>query len=609
MNGGNCLDFNEGAGLQEPCWGAGSQQWAFKAVTGGYQIVTAGNQSQCVTMAGGSTTPGQTVMVATCSSGGAPGEVWTPIASGSHVALMNNSSGQCLDVNAASTSAGAAVDQWTCDGATNQAWIVTVSGSLPNPRVDGQWSPIYDTQSIAVAAAMMPNGKVMTWASWTPTDWVRTNGLNQTYTTIVDPATLTSTEVLVTQTSHDMFCPGTAMLSDGRLLVNGGGPDTANTSIYDGSANTWSSDAVMNEGRWYDVSVTLPSGRVFTLGGNRLSGLDGTGEIWTQGSGWSFVPNALMAPLMTGTNESNRAQEHPRLFVAPNGKVFIPGPNPNMYWYDLTGSGTVTSAGLRGDDVFSQNDATVLFDVGKILKAGGNTNYGWDQGGYSSTTTASSPNAYVIDINGGGNAQVTKVAPLAHKRAFATPVVLPAGTVMVSGGLDNGATFTDVGAVFPPELYSPSTQTWRDLPPVWVPRTYHSVAVLLPDGRVFVGGGGLCGTGCQYNHSNYQMYSPAYLFQAGRPAITSAPSSASWGKTFSVATTGTVTGFTWVRMSSTTHTVNTDQRWMAAQSSGSGGSFTVTAPANGNVAPPGYYMLFALNGGVPSVAAIVKIGP
>ena len=35
---------------------------------------------------------------------------------------------------------------------------------------------------------------------------------------------------------------------------------------------------------------------------------------------------------------------------------------------------------------------------------------------------------------------------------------------------------------------------------------------------------------------------------------------------------------------------------------------TVTAPGNGNVAPPGHYMLFIVNGeDVPSVAQIVKL--
>jgi len=57
------------------------------------------------------------------------------------------------------------------------------------------------------------------------------------------------------------------------------------------------------------------------------------------------------------------------IFVAPNGRIFVPGPTPNMQWYDLTGGGSIQSAGRRGDDVFSQNDVTVLYDVGKLLKA------------------------------------------------------------------------------------------------------------------------------------------------------------------------------------------------------------------------------------------------
>ena len=66
--------------------------------------------------------------------------------------------------------------------------------------------------------------------------------------------------------------------------------------------------------------------------------------------------------------------EHPRLLIAPNGKIFIPGPTNRMQWYDVA-AGTITSAGNRGDDEVSQNDITVMFDVGKILKAGGNISY------------------------------------------------------------------------------------------------------------------------------------------------------------------------------------------------------------------------------------------
>jgi hypothetical protein len=63
-------------------------------------------------------------------------------------------------------------------------------------------------------------------------------------------------------------------------------------------------------------------------------------------------------------------------------------------------------------------------------------------------------------------------------------------------------------------------------------------------------------------------------------------------------------------MSAATHTINNDQRFLRPTSTLQGnGSYNVSAPANANIAPPGMYMLFALNGHVPSVSAVVQIGP
>jgi hypothetical protein len=51
-----------------------------------------------------------------------------------------------------------------------------------------------------------------------------------------------------------------------------------------------------------------------------------------------------------------------------------------------------------------------------------------------------------------------------------------------------------------------------------------------------------------------------------------------------------------------------DQRILRLNFSQAAGGLNVTAPANGNVAPPGYYVLFALsNVGVPSVGAVIRI--
>jgi galactose oxidase len=357
----------------------------------------------------------------------------------------------------------------------------------------------------------------------------------------------------------------------------------------------------------------MPDGRVFTLAGNRTSGLSGTGEIWN-GSTWSFLGWATIGAITSGQATSSRAMEHPRLHIAPNGKIFISGPTNRMQWYDVA-AGSITSAGNRGDDEVSQNDITVMFDVGKILKAGGNVSYDRSITRSDGTSVAanyspSSHNSYVIDINGGGTAVVTKTGPMKWPRNFGNGVVLSNGQVVAVGGLDNGKGFSDDGAIRPAELFDPATRTWTELSAMDKPRPYHSIALLLADGRVLVGGGGLCSSSdnCAVNHPDVEILSPPHLFSGTRPGQPTAPGTVTTGSSFSVSVSGTVTGFSLVRLAGVTHSTNTDQRFMRLAFSGSGGSYSVQAPANKNVAPPGYYMLFALNGQAPSTqAAMVRI--
>lgn len=67
--------------------------------------------------------------------------------------------------------------------------------------------------------------------------------------------------------------------------------------------------------------------------------------------------------------------------------------------------------------------------------------------------------------------------------------------------------------------------------------------------------------------------------------------------------------FTLVRLGATTHGFDQDQRFLQLGFSGSSGQYVVHAPTNPGVAPPGYYMLFALSGsGQPSVGRYVRVG-
>jgi hypothetical protein len=140
---------------------------------------------------------------------------------------------------------------------------------------------------------------------------------------------------------------------------------------------------------------------------------------------------------------------------------------------------------------------------------------------------------------------------------------------------------------------------------------------LLPDGRVLSAGGGICGTCDQvgYLAKNAEIFSPPYLFQADgtlapRPAIDSAPMSTSYGAPMEIATgsPASISKVALVRLGAVTHSNNMEQRYIPLNFAAGTTSITATAPANANVAPPGFYMLFIIDAnGVPSVARMVSV--
>ena len=132
---------------------------------------------------------------------------------------------------------------------------------------------------------------------------------------------------------------------------------------------------------------------------------------------------------------------------------------------------------------------------------------------------------------------------------------------------------------------------------------------VLPDGRVFISGGGrFDDINAPTDQLSGQFYSPPYLFKGTRPVITSAPSTLQYGQSFTVQTpdAAKISKVSLMRLGAITHGFNVGQRILSLSFTAGTGSLTVTAPANGNSAPPGYYLLFILDGnGVPSTAATV----
>ncbi|MEU0999758.1 RICIN domain-containing protein [Streptomyces tibetensis] len=100
---------------QYDCNGGANQKYWFKSVGSGYYQLMVRNSSLCVQE------NASTVTQENCTSS-ATSQQWSLTTTGSYVNVRSRASGECLDVNGASTANGAALLTYTCNGGTNQQW-------------------------------------------------------------------------------------------------------------------------------------------------------------------------------------------------------------------------------------------------------------------------------------------------------------------------------------------------------------------------------------------------------------------------------------------------------------------------------------------------------
>ncbi|MEM7084224.1 MAG: PA14 domain-containing protein, partial [Pseudomonadota bacterium] len=462
----------------------------------------------------------------------------------------------------------------------------------------GQWGPVIQWPHIAISAANLPDGRVLTWSS-TETNAFPANR-EFTHSAVFDP---TDESFVTTDNNfHDMFCAGVATLEDGRIVASGGNPDDTRTSTFDPNGMTWSALPEMFDRRWYATNVMLPDNSVFsTFGksaGNRSEKFDVASNTWIR------TPNATMQTLLDEHNSIGGLEWFPLLAVQPNGRVFHGGPTPTLHSFDPVAGDANQTFGQPTGARARKWANVVTYDVGKALLIGGA-----DLRESERTLTT---NVFLADLNG-PTPVVTQGGSMNFARALSNSVTLPNGEVLTIGGNTSGQNFSDAGSVLPAEIYNPATNVWRVVDAITIPRNYHSTALLLKDGRVLSAGGGACG-GCAVNHLDGQIFSPPYLFNsdgtaATRPTLSGVPAVSNAGASFTVTASADTQRFSIVRLSATTHHVNTDQRFLPVSSVNNGnGTFTLTLNANPNVVIAGNYWLFALNSDdTPSLGETLQI--
>ncbi len=461
-------------------------------------------------------------------------------------------------------------------------------------NVTGTWKTLSTQMPInPVHTALMSNGKIL----------VVSGSGNVAEQTIFNVGVWDlATNSFTTQTqAWDMFCNSMVVLPDGRPFVTGGNLQYDpfhgwnRTAAYDPATGKFSDMEDMANGRWYPTSTVLGDGRVMVFSGlNATGSTDMHVEIYKVGVGWSAPSSLSWTPPL-----------YPRMHLLPSGKVFYSGASTQSRTFDPS------------NNTWSNVIATTIY--------GGSRTYG------SSVLLPLTPaNGYKprVMIFGGGNpaTKTTEIIdlsvgtpawasgpPMSLERIEMNATLLPTGRILTVGGSLNDEEVAS--ASLQADLFDASgtTVTVGSAGSNGFARLYHSVSLLLPDATVWVAGGNP--TRGSYEH-NVEIYTPPYLYNsngtlATRPSISSVtPGVVGYGTSFSVQTpdAANISSVVLMKAGMSTHAFDMEQRMVGLAFSAGSGVLNVTGPPNGNIAPPGYYMLFIINNsGVPSVAQFVQV--
>lgn len=532
--------------------------------------------------------------------------------------------------------------QRLCDHASLMSKPVTVQEFL------GRWIQVgNDTAAgiLAVHAALLYTGKIVYFGGDQHDGGLNTSG-NVDHTRLFDCATHAITVITGLPATSDLFCSGHAQLADGRILAAGGTRKWGGGGIhpsghfiglrdaylFDPSDEQWhvtgklvtqragdvtsGKDIEKTGGKWYPTLVTLPDGRVLAVSGhpeiddNRHN--NNSLELYDPTAGvWSIVGAADYGNIDT---VDARRYEYPRLHILPDGTVISMSPMANRRlekWHpysDATDWDDVIAPPPESiyDNWFAQDTTSVMLPLSpgdsyraRIMQAGGSMPFILDLGNLAAGWIPA-PRAMFDHPNPGD------VNPV---RENADSVILPTGEIFIEGGLKNGS--NDATGVRAPESYNPSTGTWRVLPATPIVRGYHSTALLMPNGAVWVAGSNFnASPGLSNRELRLEIFEPWY-FCGRRPTITDAAPKACHGDNLEIHTpdAAEIKKVVLVRCGTVTHNFNPDQRHITLEFTREKGDVILAkVPPEPDVVIVGYYLLFVLDSsGRPSTGRFVQI--
>ena len=474
-------------------------------------------------------------------------------------------------------------------------------------RAEGNdsWELLTNSPIFIVHGALLANGRVLVFSGASEKNYPLEGR-------IWDPATKQMTPSVI-PLPEDFFCSGHTFLPDGRLMVIGGDTDGAghtNNRCYfftpdpvNPDTGSFTATTSMAHARWYPTALRLADGRVLAFSGN--SPLAEEVEVFDGIGTWNGIGGA------------NRAfgELYPGMHLLPSGEIF----NSRTGWAAAAGTQTayLTLTGPTGSwtnhgqqQFYDRQEGMSLLMIDTTVSPVRSRLFVFGGGVFGTATTKNNQSAEMIEFTGGiAGASWQRLKDMNFARTNVNAVVLPNGKILMIGGHSNGQKWSPT-PVLPTEIYDPETDTYTTTAMLNAPRQYHSVCILLPDGRVFAAGGVAPGTTDPDQHT-MELYTPGYLTGARQPVVTNAPATLTFGTPFTIDSpdAADIGSIVLLAPISVTHHTDSGQRYIKLPiQSRTASTLTSLGPANGNIAPPGYYMIFIVtNNGIPSAGRFVKI--
>ncbi|XP_065850810.1 aldehyde oxidase GLOX1 [Euphorbia lathyris] len=438
----------------------------------------------------------------------------------------------------------------------------------------------------------------------------------------------------------DTWCSSGGLDVEGNLVSTGGFQGGANTVRYlnrKPGADWREYPTALADRRWYSTQATLPDGRMIVVGGR-----DAFSYEYIPAEGKSN-PKPFFFEFLRQTSDPEENNLYPFVYLTTDGNVFIFANSRSVLLNPNTNTIVKEFPELSGGHrSYPASGCSALLPIklhlvdkkiipAEILVCGGSA--------HKDSYSKADHQIFYTALQDCARIRITDAKPVWKRELMPSPrimgdaMILPTGDILLLNGAKRGASGWGFAREpnFTPVLYNPRAKRgsrFTELAPTNIARVYHSVSVVLPDGKILVGGSNT-NNGYIYDamyptELRIEKFSPPYLNQAianRRPVITQVNEKFAYGASLQITielkdpkTSQRDLKVTMYAPAFTTHGVNMNQRLIdlglsEVKANPATGIHTISfkAPPSTTIAPAGYYLLYVVYQGVPSIAKWVQI--